>query len=180
MSEVLTCFRAILTLLRASAASTAIYGHPTDQAASSVSSAYGQASQTATSLASQASYASAKVAKKFDDAKDYVFSTWDDNQLRTWLQENNVISTPEPTGRAALLNNVRTAYLKSTQPIYNAWSTSSIHEWLVEHGIVHPEPTQREKLLELMKENYWETKDTAYSRWKDSDMRDWLVSEGIM
>jgi hypothetical protein len=70
--------------------------------------------------------------------------------------------------------------LKSTQPIYNAWSTSSIHEWLVEHGIVHPEPTQREKLLELMKENYWETKDTAYSRWKDSDMRDWLVSEGIM
>jgi len=36
----------VLAKQKASAASTAIYGHPTDQAASSVSSAYGQASQT--------------------------------------------------------------------------------------------------------------------------------------
>src|SRR5690349_18516570 len=120
---------------RASAASTAAYGHPTDQAASSISSAYGAATSGASA---HAAYASAKAAKKLDDAKDYIFSTWDDNQLRTWLEEHGVVSTPAPTGRAALLNNVRVAYLKATHPIYEAWSTSALHEWLVEHGIVHP------------------------------------------
>jgi hypothetical protein len=120
------------------------------------------------------------VAKTLDDTKDYVFSTWDDNQLRTWLQEHNVITSPEPTTRSALLNNVRDAYIKVTSPIYHAWSTSTIHEWLLEHGVVHPEPTAREKLLELMKHNYWETKDKAYSAWDESTMRNWLVSEGVM
>jgi hypothetical protein len=91
-----------------------------------------------------------------------------------------VVSTPAPTGRAALLNNVRVAYSKATDPIYHAWSTSAIHEWLVEHGIVHPEPTAREKLMDLMKHNYWEAKDTAYSTWSESQMRDWLISEGVM
>ena len=78
------------------------------------------------------------------------------------------------------MNNVRVAYLKATHPIYEAWSTSALHEWLVEHGIVHPEPTAREKLLESMKHNYFDAKDTAYSRWSESEMRDWLISEGIM
>lgn len=158
---------------RASAVSTAVYGHPTDQAYSSISSGYA-------SLSSQAAYASAKASKKFDDAKDYIFSTWDDNQLRTWLEQHDVISTPAPTGRAALLNNVRVAYLKVTNPIYEAWSTSAIHEWLVEHGIAHPEPTARDKLIDLMKKNYFDAKETAYSTWSESDMRDWLVSEGVM
>jgi hypothetical protein len=90
------------------------------------------------------------------------------------------VSTPAPTGRAALLNNVRQGYLKITNPVYEAWSTSSIHEWLVEHGIAHPEPTARDKLIDSMKANYYETKDTAYSRWTESEMKNWLVSEGIM
>ena len=176
---------------RASAASTAVYGHPTDQAsasaasaytnvAASASSAYNAAASGASSVSAQAAYASAKVAKKLDESKDYVFSSWDDNQLRTWLEQNNVISTPAPTGRAALLSNVKAAYGKATSPIYEAWSTSTIHEWLVEHGIVHPEPTAREKLLEQMKSNYWDVKDTAYSTWDESTMRDWLISEGVI
>ena len=171
-------------ILRASAASTAIYGHPTDQAISSVSSAGSAASSAfyggASSVSSQAAYASAAVQRKFDDAKDYVFSTWDDNQLRTWLEEHDIISTPQPTSRSALLNNVRAAYLKVTDPIYEAWSTSNIHEWLVEHGITHPEPTARDKLIDLMKTNYYDAKDTAYSKWDESEMRNWLISEGIM
>jgi len=169
---------------RASAASTAVYGHPTDQAASSASSAASVASSGfyggASSVSSQAAYASARVQKKLDDAKDYIFSTWDDNQLRTWLEEHDVVSTPAPTGRAALLNTVRGAYLKVTNPIYEAWSTSTMHEWLVEHGIAHPEPTARDKLVDLMKTNYYDAKDTAYSKWDESQMRDWLVSEGVM
>lgn len=131
-------------------------------------------------MSSQAAYASAKVQKTLDDAKDYVFSSWDDNQLRTWLEKNNVISTPEPTTRAGLLNSVKAAYAKSTEPIYHAWSTSTIHEWLVEHGIAHPEPTAREKLIDLMKHNYWDAKDTAYSTWSESQMREWLIAEGVM
>lgn len=174
----------VLAKQKASAASTAIYGHPTDQAASSISSAaYGAASSVSSgynAFSSQAAYAADRASKKLDDAKDYIFSTWDDNQLRTWLEEHDVISTPAPTGRAALLNNVRVAYSKLTHPIYEAWSTSTIHEWLVEHGIVHPEPTARDKLVELMKNNYYDAKETAYTKWSESDMRDWLISEGIM
>jgi len=165
---------------RASAASTAIYGHPTDQASKSASSAYGQASSGYQALSSQAAYASTQASKKLDDAKDYVFSSWDDNQLRTWLEEHNIVSTPAPTGRSALLNNVRVAYLKATSPLYEAWSTSALHEWLVEHGITHPEPTARDKLLDSMKSNYYDAKDTAYSSWSESQMRDWLISEGVM
>lgn len=131
-------------------------------------------------FSSQAAWASNKASKTLDDAKDYVFSTWDDNQLRTWLEEHDIVSTPAPTGRAALLNNVRLAYLKTTQPIYEAWSTSNLHEWLVAHHVVSPEPTARDKLLALMKDNYYEAKDSAYSSWSDSQLRDWLVSEGIM
>ena len=96
------------------------------------------------------------------------------------MEEHDVISTPAPTGRAALLNNVRVAYLKATGPLYHAWSTSALHEWLVEHGITHPEPTARDKLLDSMKTNYFDAKDTAYSSWSESQMRDWLISEGIM
>lgn len=78
------------------------------------------------------------------------------------------------------MNNVRVAYLKATTPFYETWSTSRLHDWLVEHGIVHPEPTARDKLLDAMKTNYFEAKDTAYSTWSESQMRDWLISEGIM
>ena len=180
---------------RASAASTAAYGHPTDQAVSSVSSAASAVSSgifdgassissgaygIPSSVSSQAAWASAQVQKKLDDAKDYVFSSWDDNQLRTWLEEHNVVTTPDKSDRSALLNSVRDAYLKVTSPIYEAWSTSTIHEWLVEHGISHPEPTARDKLVDLMKSNYYDSKDTAYSKWDESEMRNWLVSEGIM
>lgn len=79
-----------------------------------------------------------------------------------------------------MLNNVKVAYLKATTPLYEAWSTSTIHEWLVEHGIAPPEPTARDKLLDAMKINYYDAKDTAYSTWNESQMRDWLVSEGVM
>ena len=180
---------------RASAASTAVYGHPTDQAVSSVSSAGAAVSSglfdgassissgvygVPSAVSSQAAWASAQVQKKLDDTKDYVFSSWDDNQLRTWLEEHNVVTAPEKSDRPALLNSVRDAYLKLTSPIYEAWSTSTIHEWLVEHGISHPEPTARDKLVHLMETNYYDAKDTAYSKWDESKMRDWLVSEGIM
>jgi hypothetical protein len=174
----------VLARQKASAASTAIYGHPTDQAASSISSAYYDASATVSSgysaISTQAAYASAKAAKNLDVTKDYVYSTWDDNQLRTWLEAHDVISGPAPTGRAALLNRVKVAYSKLTHPIYEAWSTSTIHEWLVEHGVVAPEPTARDKLVTLMRANYYDAQDKVYSGWQDSQMRDWLVSEGVM
>ena len=64
--------------------------------------------------------------------------------------------------------------------MYEAWSNSVMHEWLVEHGIIPPEPTARDKLIDLMKTNYFDVKDTAYATWSESQMREWLVSEGVM
>lgn len=70
--------------------STGIYGKPTDQAASSLSSLYatGGASASsaahaaASSVSSLAGYASAKATAAMDDTQDWVFSTWDDNKMR--------------------------------------------------------------------------------------------------
>lgn len=88
---------------RASAVSTAMYGHPTDQATASASSAWnsatGDVQASATSLYNQAvasansagasasslgTYASAKAQQSLDISRDYVWSTWDDNKLR-WV-----------------------------------------------------------------------------------------------
>lgn len=82
-----------------------MYGHPTAQASASASSAFhsvtGDVQASATSLYNEAvasansaasgasvsvsslgSYASAKAQQTLDISRDYVWSTWDDNQIR--------------------------------------------------------------------------------------------------
>lgn len=115
-----------------SQASTAVYGKPTDQASKSVTSAYYEASASATSLAAEASKsaasayatASAFASAKMDDSKDYVYSTWDDNRLRTYLEEKGVIRTKQQVARDEMLAKMQGVYNSATDPIYNSWSDS--------------------------------------------------------
>ena len=105
------------------AASTAIYGDRKYQASKSASSAYSAASSTVSNLAAQ----SAEVLnRKMDDTKDYVYSTWDDNQLRTYLEEKGVIKTKQEATRDQLLGYMRHAYSKVTDPLWQSWSDSYI------------------------------------------------------
>jgi hypothetical protein len=91
-------------------ASTAIYGDTSYQASQSLSSVIAQATKDA--------------ARSFDDSKDYVYSTWDDNKLRSYLEDKGVLKTKAQKTREELLATMRDAYAKVANPVWSAWSDS--------------------------------------------------------
>ncbi|KIP01457.1 hypothetical protein PHLGIDRAFT_32539 [Phlebiopsis gigantea 11061_1 CR5-6] len=151
----------------ASAASTAAYGDSRYQASKSISSTYAQATND--------------ISRKLDDTKDYVYSTWDDNQLRSYLEEKGVIKTKSQAKRDELLAKMRETYAKATNPVWQAWSDSYIREWLISHGLMRSDAQKtRDDLAASMNKYYYDTKDTAHTTWSDSQMKDWLVSQGVI
>lgn len=101
-------------------ASTAVYGD----------SAY-QATQSMSSLVSQATAAGAQATKDtmraLDDSKDYIYSTWDDNRLRSYLESKGVkVQEKAQKSRADLLGMMRDVYAKVTNPVWEVWSDSYI------------------------------------------------------
>ncbi|THH29965.1 hypothetical protein EUX98_g4221 [Antrodiella citrinella] len=148
-------------------ASTAVYGDSQYQASKSLSSVIAQATTEA--------------ARKLDDSKDYVYSTWDDNRLRSYLEEKGVIKTKQQATRDEMLAKMKETYTKSVNPVWQAWSDSYIREWLVGHGIIKTETQkQRDQLTADMNKYYYDTKDSVYSTWSDSQMKDWLVEHNVI
>lgn len=93
-------------------ASTKVYGDPIHQASKSASSAAMQATQTVT--------------RALDNSKDYVYSTWDDNRLRSYLEEKGVIKPQQQATREQLLSFMHDSYAKAAEPAWEAWSDSYI------------------------------------------------------
>jgi hypothetical protein len=114
------------------AASTAIYGDTKDQM-----------SKSAESVASQASAAAARasegVARSFDDSKDYVYSTWTDNQLRSYLEEKGLLKTKAQKQKNELLQMMHDAWGKIADPVWEAWSDSYIvrSSFIMAHQLSH-------------------------------------------
>ncbi|CDO77473.1 hypothetical protein BN946_scf184902.g7 [Trametes cinnabarina] len=147
-------------------ASTAVYGDSLHQATKSVSSF--------------AALATDNAAIALDDTKDYIYSTWDDNRIRSYLQEHGVIEPPA-TPRNKLLAKMKETYAATVNPVYKAWSDSYLHRWLVNHGIVKDvAQKRREDLLAMMDRYYYDTKDYVWDSWNDSQMKEWLVNHGIV
>ena len=99
----------------ASATATSAYADATDtlhDASSSVSSVVAQATHD--------------VGRTLDDSRDYVYSTWDDNRLRSWLEDRGVIEARKASTRAELMKLANDYYRKATQPVWNSWSDSYI------------------------------------------------------
>jgi hypothetical protein len=97
----------------ASATATSAYSDVTDtlyDASSSVSSVIAQATHD--------------VGRAFDDSKDYVYSTWDDNRLRTWLEDHGVIEARKASTRSELMKLANDYYRKAADPIWHSWSDS--------------------------------------------------------
>lgn len=119
------------------AASTAVYGDKKYQASKSASSVASQASKSASSFSSEASktatsayyQASDSVVRAAQDSKDYVYDTWNDNEMRTWLEEHGYIRTKSQVKRDELIAKMNQYYAAATTPVYNAWSDSYIREW---------------------------------------------------
>lgn len=93
-----------------SQASTGIYGSPAHQATQSISSAIAAATNT--------------ISRQLDDSKDYVYSTWDDNRLRTYLEEKGVLKTKQEATRDEMLKMMKDSYAKVANPIWDSWSDS--------------------------------------------------------
>ncbi|KAJ7452117.1 hypothetical protein B0H11DRAFT_2074356 [Mycena galericulata] len=150
-------------------ASTAVYGDSTHQMTKSAASVAAQATREA--------------ARQLDDAKDYVYSAWDDNRLRSYLVEKGVIAKDAAEQkRDELLALMRDAYARVTTPMWEAWSESYMREWLIAHDIVAPDapPPTTDVLKAKMAQYYYDVNDRVWGTWSDSDIKAWLVAHNIV
>ncbi|KDQ11255.1 hypothetical protein BOTBODRAFT_163031 [Botryobasidium botryosum FD-172 SS1] len=158
--------------------STAVYGDSKYQASKSASSLYTHASNTASAAAVQSSEA---VTRALQDATDYVYSTWTENQLRSYLEGKGVIKSKQQATRDELLAKMRDAYAATTTPVWKAWSDSYIHQWLVDRGYIKSDfQKQRDSLLEYMQSYYYDINDKVYSTWSDAELKKWLTEHDII
>lgn len=114
--------------------SSAASSFASQASATASTAAYGdnkyQASQSLSSMASRVTDAVAQattdVAKKLDEMKDYVYSDWDEKQMRKWLEQRGLLKSKEKKQRNELLQMMHDAYGKVANPIWDAWSDSYI------------------------------------------------------
>jgi len=150
-------------------ASTAVYGDSTHQMTKSASSVVAQATREA--------------ARQLDDTKDYIYSTWEDNRLRSFLVEKGVLAKDAADKkRADLLALMRDTYARVTTPVWEAWSESYMREWLIAHDLVAPSdpPPTTDVIKAKMAHYYYDVNDRVWSTWTDSDIKAWLVSHNII
>jgi hypothetical protein len=110
--------------MASSSASSAVYGSKESQASKSVES-----------LASRATDAVAQATKevtdKLDETKDYVYSTWDENQMRSWLVQKGLLKSKEQRKKEELVQMMHTAWGRVANPVWEAWSDSYIVRFLL-------------------------------------------------
>ncbi|KAJ7222326.1 hypothetical protein GGX14DRAFT_428441 [Mycena pura] len=143
----------------------------------------GTAHQVSKSAASVAAQATRDAARQLDDAKDYVYSTWEDNRLRAYLVEKGALAQDATEKkRADLLALMRDTYARTTDPVWEAWSDSYAREWLVAHDLVPPgsPPSKSDVVRAKMAKYYYDVNDSVWSTWSDSDIKAWLVAHGVI
>jgi hypothetical protein len=106
-----------------SAASSVSKNVPTDASSLSyeVSSGASGASKSASSLYAAASGQAVKAA---NDATDYVYSSWDDSQLRSWLIDNGYMKSKTEATRDQMLGYAKDAYTSTVNAPYEVFSDS--------------------------------------------------------
>ncbi|PLW55088.1 hypothetical protein PCANC_02571 [Puccinia coronata f. sp. avenae] len=117
---------------------------------------------------------------KFDDAKDYVYSSWSDNELRDYLIQKGAIKSGTHFSRNDLLQAIKDTYNDAAQNVYESWSDNRIRNWLADHGVVSNKASTREELVNLISQYYYGAKDTTYETWNSNELRSWLEKKGII
>ncbi|KAJ3913211.1 hypothetical protein F5877DRAFT_93287 [Lentinula edodes] len=152
-----------------------------------MSDASATASQASSAASSYAAQATTDVLpdRPFDSTKDYVWSTWDDTQLRKFLVENGVIDTRTAAGkkRDELIKSAKTHYATASGNAWETWSDSYIRDWLAAHNLIDTRNSvqmSRDEYTALMKSYYYDSKHHVWDTWSDSDLRTWLIDNGYM
>lgn len=60
----------------------------------------------------------------FTDTKDYVWSTWNEGQLRHYLEEKGIVDTPAQAKKNDLIAAVKKSYTDTADNVYDTWSDS--------------------------------------------------------
>ncbi|EAW09627.1 double-strand break repair enhancer MSC1 [Aspergillus clavatus NRRL 1] len=96
-------------------------------------------------------------------AKEWIFDTWSDSQLKAFLDRHGV-PVPQPRKRDVLLKTARENYESIAKKfgetaaypgnwLYEHWSESDLKEWLDERGWPVPQPTTRDRLIASVRRN---------------------------
>lgn len=106
-------------------------------------------------------------AEQFSDevhhAKEWVFDTWSDSQLKAFLDRHG-IPAPQPRKHDILIKTARENYEAVAKKagetasypgnwLYEQWTDSDLKEWLDERGWPVPQPTSRDKLIASVRRN---------------------------
>ncbi|KIK56582.1 hypothetical protein GYMLUDRAFT_229987 [Collybiopsis luxurians FD-317 M1] len=162
-------------------------GSSASDAASSIASGVSSTALSATSaVASFAAQATADLPQHpLDDTKDYVWSTWDDTNLRKYLVQKGVIDDRTAAGkkRDELIAMIKDGYKNTEENAWEMWSDSYIHDWLAAHNLIDTRSSlqkNRDEYLGLMRTYYYSTSQRVWDSWSDSDMKAWLVDNGVI
>ncbi|KAJ5888071.1 hypothetical protein N7495_008112 [Penicillium taxi] len=102
-------------------------------------------------------YAAEQVTDDLQSAKDWIFDSWSDSQLKAFLDYHG-IPAPQPRQRDVLVKTARESYDAVATKIgettaypgdwlYSQWSESDLKGWLDERGWPVPQPTNRDNLI---------------------------------
>ena len=124
----------VLAKQKYNAYTTAASSFSSMASASASSAIYGskeyQASKSLESLAAHATgavvQATKEVANKFEHSKDYIYSTWDENQMKSWLVKKGLLKSKEQKNKEELVQMMHASWGKVADPVWEAWSDSYI------------------------------------------------------
>ncbi|KIK52733.1 hypothetical protein GYMLUDRAFT_179817 [Collybiopsis luxurians FD-317 M1] len=151
------------------------------------SSASATASEASSAVSSYVAQATANVLppRPFDTAKDYVWSTWDDTQLRKFLVDKGVIDNRTAAGkkRDELIQLAKEHYNSAQESAWETWSDSYMRDWLAAHNLIDTRNSAqktRDDYIALMQTYYYDTKQQVWETWSDGELRAWLIDNGYM
>lgn len=72
-------------------------------------------------------------------------------------------------------------YNKVASPVWEAWSDSYMHDWLVSRHVIKSDfEKNRDKLRAELEKYYYNPMDRVWSTWTDSELRTWLIDHDII
>lgn len=56
------------------------------------------------------------------ESKDYLYSTWNENQLRAYLESKGIVKTPAEAKKDDLVALVKSSYNDAADNVYDTWT----------------------------------------------------------
>ncbi|KAI0027980.1 hypothetical protein K488DRAFT_90238 [Vararia minispora EC-137] len=120
--------------------------------------------------------------RKAMEDRDWVYSSWDDSELRAYLVDKGLLKSKEELTREQMIKKFQDYYHSAVDPVYEFWSDSFINEWLYQHNIppFNRDPPPRATLVQRMRAYYYDVTQYVWNTWTESDLRAWLISRNII